>query len=164
MKFVRLTNSRRKAIVDNKDFNRVSKFPWMLVNGRYVMGRPYRNADGKRKRMVLLHRFIMRETNPKKQFDHKNTIKLDCRRRNLRPAKRGQNEYNKPKRKGNWSSKFKGVTLRRTRHIGDRWYARVKHNGKNLILGTFGSEILAARAYNRAAKKYYGSFARLNKI
>jgi hypothetical protein len=164
MKFIHLTNSNRRAIVDNSDFKRVSQFPWMLVNGRYVMGRPYRNRDGKRKQMVLLHRFIMRETNPKKQFDHKNTNKLDCRKHNLRPAKRGQNECNKPKRNGNWSSRFKGVTLRRTRHLGNRWYARVKSNGVNLILGTFGSERLAARAYNIAANKHYGSFARLNKL
>jgi hypothetical protein len=36
------------------------------------------------------------------------------------------------------------------------------HNGKKIWVGRFKTQIEAARAYDAAAKKYHGEFARLN--
>src|SRR5262249_41749362 len=55
------------------------------------------------------------------------------------------------------ASGFKGVS----RH-GSRWRARIQVNGKKISLGTFASPEAAAQAYDEAAKRYYGEFAKTN--
>jgi hypothetical protein len=42
------------------------------------------------------------------------------------------------------------------------WKAEISPNGKRLYLGIFKSETDAARAYDAAAAKEFGDFARLN--
>ena len=40
--------------------------------------------------------------------------------------------------------------------------ARSPTNGKRIYLGSFNNQIDAARAYDKATKKYHGRFAALN--
>ena len=86
--------------------------------------------------------------------DHANGDILDNRRRNLRPATAAQNNANSASRAGS-SSRFKGVTWDKSR---EKWMAAC--NGRTI--GRFEEEIMAARAYDRAASEAYGRFARLN--
>ena len=92
--------------------------------------------------------------------DHINRNSLDNRKANLRPATHAQNVQNRTKnRKGKYSSKYKGVTW----NCGHRlWQADIKFNGNHIFLGSFDSETGAAKAYDRAAKRYHGEFAVLN--
>lgn len=55
------------------------------------------------------------------------------------------------------SSQYKGVYKKRS-----RWAARIAVNGETTWLGTFKTEEEAARAYDAAAKRLHGEFARLN--
>lgn len=92
------------------------------------------------------------------EVDHKNFNRLDNRLFNLRIATRAQNQANARLRPDNKSG-FRGVHFRNREQ---KWGARTGNDGK--WLGTFETAIDAARAYNRAAKKKYGKFAKLNCI
>jgi hypothetical protein len=63
------------------------------------------------------------------------------------------------RKKKNTTSQFVGVNFYKP---SKKWDSRITHQGKRIKLGRFVSEIEAARAYDEAAKKYYGEFARLN--
>jgi hypothetical protein len=91
--------------------------------------------------------------------DHRNNDGLDNRRDNLRLATRSQNMYNKLKTKSKTSSRFIGVSFDKSRR---KWEARIYYQGRKIWLGRFDSEIDAALAYDEAARKYHGEFARLN--
>jgi hypothetical protein len=146
------------SLVEPPDFYRFNIFNWCLrENGpnRYAV----RLVKGhkNRSKIVSLHREIM--NHPKGLLvDHKNNNGLDNRRLNLRLATQSQNRQNRAKRK-NTSSRFNGVGFDKQT---DKWKARIKTNGKEITLGRFENEIEAAKAYDEAAKKYHGEFARLN--
>ena len=60
----------------------------------------------------------------------------------------------------NAASKYKGV--KQPRNYKKQWEAHIKVNKKSIDLGYFNSEIEAAKAYDSAAMKYFGKFAKLN--
>jgi len=47
---------------------------------------------------------------------------------------------------------------------GRKYKAEIKYERKTRYLGTFPNKVLAAHAYNRAARKYFGKFATLNVV
>ena len=57
------------------------------------------------------------------------------------------------------SSLYRGVSRNRERQT---WRAFIKKNRKSTFIGSFSDEISAAKAYDAAAIKMFGKFARLN--
>lgn len=151
------------AIVDDEDYDRVmAAGPWFVKpsSARYTRYAQHhvRDASGKFKKQ-LLHRFILAVTDPAVKVDHKDLDGLNCRRDNLRICTHTQNMHNRPKRHpSSSSSQYKGV--RRT--TNKKWQAIIKANGKTVHLGVFTDEYTAARAYDGAAIRLHGEFARLN--
>lgn len=80
---------------------------------------------------------------------------------NIRLATSSQNGANSRKWNKKTTSKFKGVFWRKDIN---KWRARIGVNRARINLGNFDSEIDAAKAYNEAAIKYFGEFARINLI
>jgi HNH endonuclease len=90
-------------------------------------------------------------------LDHIDGDKLNNALDNLREATQAQNMRNAKKHK-NSSSSYIGVT----RSKGKFWVAQISLNQRNTILYHGQDEIEAAKAYNEAALKHFGEFARLN--
>ena len=89
--------------------------------------------------------------------DHVNCIGTDNRISNLRLATNGQNMSNQGIRADNTSG-CKGVSWSRQ---SQKWDARIKHAGRQECLGKFNSKEEASAAYQEAAKRLHGKFARI---
>ena len=149
------------AIVDPEDYEELAKYNWFACIGGagFYAIRMVKAAGGRsRQKRVAMHRVIMHA--PEWLYvDHINGNGLDNRKANLRIATPAQNCQNRGKYLAGTVSRFKGVMCRGK---NPSWGASIKANSKEIWLGTFRSEIEAAKAYDRAAKKYHGEFARLN--
>ena len=109
--------------------------------------------------VVKMHREILRVADGM-LADHVNHNGLDNRKVNLRPATSGENKRNRRKSiKRKCHSRFKGVNWNKDQR---KWSARICFNSKTKFIGYFDDEIDAAKAYDKAAKKYHRDFAVLN--
>ena len=113
------------------------------------------------RRTILMHR-IVNLTPEGIQTDHINGTPWDNRRSNLRNADSTQNHWNMRKRKGLYSSKYKGVSLERSPGRRDAWRAQICIGRKNIYLGRFRDEVEAAKCYDEAAREQFGIYAKLN--
>lgn len=118
---------------------------------------PYVRAAGSSSGHVYLHRLVLGAP-PGMHVDHINADSLDNRVINLRLCSQSGNQANQRKRTGG-VSQYKGVSLSRN---SQAWRAQIGVDYQNLYLGSFRSEKEAARAYDAAARRYFGEFARLN--
>lgn len=144
----------KTAIVDEADYVLLKYFRWHLFGG-YV-GHSRRDENGK-SIVLFMHRIIINAPDGL-EVDHINGNPFDNRRENLRLATRSQNCMNqKPKTR----ELPKGVSIWR-RGGSAHFVAQIKINGKRIFLGRFADQRDAAQAYNVAAKKYFGEFARSN--
>lgn len=147
MKLIRTTQDN-SILIDDGDFDLVSRHRWYLTNGHATTV-----VNGK---TVYIQRLILGE--PDGVVDHINKNKLDNQRRNLRVLSPSQMRMVDGPRRGGTSS-FKGVSWSANRQ---RWVACITIAGENRQLGYYDNEVAAAQAYDDAARQHYGEIAYLN--
>jgi hypothetical protein len=139
------------AIVDAADFDWLTRYNWRATGGdsSYACC----EIGGKK---VYMHRLIM---NPPAGMvvDHANGNRWDNRRGNLRVCTQAENLRNRRKWFG--SSRFKGVFWDPVRR---KWRVLIRCNGETIHMGRYANEVQAAMAYDRAARRLFGPYARLN--
>lgn len=150
MKKIKLSNRNQYVLIDNEDFKWAYEYKWSLQNG---YAKTWING-----RNMPMHRLLM-NCPVNKEVDHINVNKLDNRKKNLRICTREENCRNTNIQKNNTSG-FKGVYWFQNRY----WRAKIQFKNKRIHLGFFRNKIDAAKAYNEAAKIYFGEFARLNYV
>jgi hypothetical protein len=163
MKKIELGNGHN-TLIDDDDFYIINQYKWLLHKTRNTSYAKNLLIDGK---IQFMHRQIM---NPpiNMSIDHIDGNGLNNQKSNLRLCTHSQNMCN---RKSWGSSIYLGVSKRNVKYkskngiiIYTYFFAEICVNNKDLFLGSFKSEIEAALTYNKAAMKYHGEFARLNKI
>lgn len=148
-----------KVLIDNEDWERVSKYNWFVGKQK---GNKFRVSTNKIKgTQKRLHRFILNiEEGNKLQVDHINGDPLDNRKCNLRIIDNKSNSRNQSLRIKNTSG-YKGVSWdKRVR----KFEAYIHVDYKKISLGFFNKKEDAAKIYNEAALKYFGDYAKLNII
>lgn len=160
MKEIKLSQGK-VALVDDEDHEKLIPYGW-YYNERYAKA----TINYKK---VYLHKFLVSCPNGM-QVDHIDGDTLNNQKCNLRIVNNSQNTKNRPGDK-NSTSKYKGVSLRvaidrrrKKEYTHVSWVANICYNGIRVCLGRFKTEIEAAIAYNEAAKKHHGEFAKLNII
>lgn len=149
------------TIVDADDFDILSQYKWQLkkpTKGRttYYTFCVTPSKNGKRK-SIFMHRLLM-DAKSGQLVDHINGNGLDNRKSNLRIATQSQNSANSKLPITNTSG-FKGVSwCKRSR----KWMASIRINKLKKTLGYFTDPIVAAKAYDVAAKSHFKTFARVN--
>ncbi len=147
------------AFVDDEDVQKVSSYRWHLHSEGYAVAT---KGDHSHRENIWMHRLVL---DVKSDVDHKNGDKLDNRKSNLRAATDSLNMANQKIRSTPKTSRFKGVCWDKRLQ---KWRAHIKcaligmkHQKE---LGRFDDETEAAKAYNRAAIRLFGEFAKLNPV
>lgn len=156
MKEIKLTQGK-VALVDDGDYEFINHYKWSYNAGYAIRG--VYNKLTKKIGRVSMHRLII-GAKKGQEVDHKDGDKLNNQRSNLRIATRAQNVMNTGLISSNTSG-FKGTYFKKKTN---RWFSCIRIGGKLIHLGYFDNKIKAANAYNKAARKYFGEFAKLNNI
>ena len=141
------------ALVDDDDFEWINQWKWYCSHD--YAARPYGKWPHQHK--IWMHREI-NHTPDGYETDHINNNSLDNRRSNLRTCKHSENVKNRSLGRDN-TSKYKGVTWHKA---SKKWAAQIGAHNLHFHLGLFSTAGEAAKAYDEAALKKFGKFAKIN--
>ena len=141
---------RRKDIsvevqVSPEDLHLVFRYAWHIITTGYVSAKTNKSP----RKTLLLHRLIMKCPDGL-VVDHIDRDPLNNLRENLRICTTSDNNYNQSKQTDT-SSAYRGVCWDTN---SGKWLARIKLTGdmKQLHIGSFDTEVAAAKAYDMYAR------------
>jgi len=135
-------------MVDDADYPDIVCYKWSLSSNGYAV-RKLRSKN------VYMHQMIL-PTPVGIYADHLNGLRLDNRRENLREATHSQNGQRR-KLQVNNKTGYRGVTPTK-----NGWVSQIYCSKKHITLGHYTCIETAAKAYDRAAIKYFGENAATN--
>lgn len=147
------------AMVDDEDYDLVSKYKWQVIEKKSNKYAKTRKWNGSGYDHFSMHRLIL-GAKKGESVDHADGNGLNNQRFNIRICTESQNAMNRGKNPTS-GFKYKGITWCA---YNNRYRAEIYKDGKRYRLGRFKTEEEAALAYNEAAKRLHGAFAKLNVI
>lgn len=145
----------RAALVDDEDYPELIRWKWHCNSDGYVVRTP--GGRGRRKTVFLHHQIVKAPAGARVVFKDGNP--LNCRKENLLIGDAATVQHKKRRLPGKTSSKYKGVFRNRGAR---KWFAKIKVAGEAKYLGSYEDEEQAARAYDEAARRYFGPHALTN--
>jgi hypothetical protein len=154
------------ALVDDEDYDYLIQWKWYFAKkskkeSGYARRKKYiGEVNGQKKwKAIWMHKEIL-HVGLNQKVDHIDEDKLNNQKYNLRSCTNAENSRNRGKNSANKSG-YKGVCWYGKTN---RWLVQIGVDFKIIRLGYFKDKDEAARAYNAAAVKYHGEFAKLNEI
>lgn len=144
-----------EAVIDAEDAWLVEGWNWCVRKKAHCQYAVRMDYEEEKPKQVPLH-YHLRAQRSGYVIDHINGDGLDNRRCNLRYATREENLANSPARKTSKSG-IKGVSQMKN----GRWRAVIRYRKKLYILGVFDTAEEAKAAYDAAAIRFHGRFARI---
>lgn len=141
-----LLKSGHTVLLDDEDYYVYHRLNWSF-NGLVHCSKKYLHKE-----------IVKRAFGYDGEVDHKDRDRLNNQQVNLRPATRSDNMMNQGLKSTNMTG-YKGVSY--YRHY-NKYRVQLQYRGTKIFLGYFTDLILAAKAYDEAAKKFHGEFAFLN--
>lgn len=143
------------ALVDDADYDWLMQWKWHAQHNGHNWYAA-RNQGKRPFRTIVQMHSVIAATPKGFDTDHIDGNGLNNQRDNLRVCTHAENRRNQGKQENNTSG-YKGVVWDK-----GKWRAEITVNRRKIRLGIFGDPEMAARAYDKAAKQYHGTFAKLN--
>lgn len=159
MKQIPVSNGRASALVDDEDYEMLSRNKWQIDLWGYAVRRVQIPGEkrGKR-RLVFMHRLIMglpsAKENPR-HVDHIDRNSLNNQKSNLRICSTRENSRNRGVKSTNTSG-YTGVFRREGE---SKWASAIEINGSKINIGRFDDPWEAHVAYCHKAVEIYGEYA-----
>ena len=145
-------NNGTHFFFDKEDYEKIKEYCWWY-DGRYVCAHTLQN-DKYTTKILRLHRLVMDVPDREDiNVDHKNLVRYDCRKSNLRCATDSENAKNK-----DYSYMSSDTGIVGVKKENSKYSAYISINGKSTRLGLFNTIEEAAEARFEAELEYYGEF------
>ena len=136
---------------DKEDYEKIKEYSWWY-DGRYVIAHSLKK-DKYSTDIIRMHRVVMDiDDREDINVDHKNLIRYDCRKSNLRRATDSENAMNK-----NYSY-MSSTGVPGVRKQNNKWIAMITKNNEGINLGLFDNFNDAVNARKTAEEKLFGEF------